>query len=538
MGRKSLFVSSFGGGAPSKGRRRGAPRDANGFRDTPRTNGSTRETGDNDPCGNNCRPGGNCPCSGNNKGAGGNDSGTGNDGGNCSDKGGNCCNSGNTCHPDSACDKGGDCICCKGSNRPPGGPISGGPSGRGGNNIVTLVVTIIIYITLNIANVTISLDGGSNTGGRADRGTSTSDSAIAVGRAPATSSASGDNDLATTNICSGVGSDSINVLMCSSDHSSSTSNRNSNMVINRSDDGRCACVVAYTRMVSNNNSIEIRLSSRARCSTAMIKCSSGASVKILGVGTANLGTTRFNSDSGLSMNRAICTVNGPNKATFTNSFAGNVMSTVSHPMGDRVNCRVVYVRRATTVGPNGSNNTLIGRCNRMVNVGSSGVTDASCRKVTFSMPDIATGRICSRVITGNCIAGEPGLKVACSPTSSDRVCDVVMDLGRLPTKSLVIRDIRSSSDLTSRSMGRNSLVAGIGNGSLSDTSSLPSLVSGSTINSALALAVYEVSDGCGVGRFRMGTALIRSGNSSSSMGARSAAHDGSCGPFDTCNCNG
>lgn len=392
-------------------------------------------------------------------------------------------------------------------------------------------VIVTVYTTVTIINLITSTASGSNSSsGRA----AATDSSTRIGarRRRSIPAGSGSNGCAITNITRGGVSSYMNVAICSrtdscddfcncnSSNGDSSSNgragsdRNSNILVLRSNNG--ACVVAYTRIVDNNSSFAMALGSNARCSTSVITCSDRASVKILSVGTANLGVTAFTGSSSITINRRIITVNYPNNVRFVGDMADNCISTVSHPISSGVNCSGGYVRASTTVGPNGDNNTLFGVRNRIVNVGSSGVTSARCRNVNFTIPDGATISATGDLVGSNCIRNETGLNVACGGVSDCSGTSTVLDtLSRgncgSTGNAVIVNRMDSSSSLTGGSVGRCSVVITMGKAAVASASIVASILSSDGPNSAVGLAVTEVRGGR-VGAFSIRYGLIRSGN--------------------------
>lgn len=334
-----------------------------------------------------------------------------------------------------------------------------------------------------------------------DSGMGGSCSNVGLRDGPGSTGAGG--DCATTGTSRGISSSMINVLYCSSSMPSrtsaaATSSRKDKVVFSRS-----KCIVAGTRMVNGDGAtctVEIMASSNGMCGTNIMNCSSEASVTILGVSsTGKLGPTAFNSSSRLRINRSVVMINGPNNLSCRGAAAGNIVSTLSEGLSasDLAGC----VRASTTVGPNGSNNPLMGCCNRIIKVAASGVISRACRNVNFTVPSRAMGDVISALMGGNCIRNEMGVNVSNVTMASSRTsgCGI--------PRNVCIRDVMSNNPYSNADLGGNSVVARISNRAVADFTSICTVLRARGPKSGVGIGCCDSSSNSN----RIRVALRRSG---------------------------
>lgn len=120
---------------------------------------------------------------------------------------------------------------------------------------------------------------------------------------------------------------------------------------------------------------------------------------MLGVSLGGLPTVAVNHSSGVHVNSIALTVNGP--FNINRAIAVNVVDTAKHGRLNLGGCRS-FVRASTTVGPNGSNNTLISTVNGLANVGATVFSGSNnSRNVNFTVPIGLTVRIVGSVVRRN-----------------------------------------------------------------------------------------------------------------------------------------
>ncbi len=342
-----------------------------------------------------------------------------------------------------------------------------GASGSGGGSVTklgvfTLVVTVAVVLS-NIYTINCRVNG--------DRDASGPQIGIGLTTGPGS-----DSRLASTRICTGIDSDVMKVVICGRGNDISCTD---NMVCDRSN-----CLVAGSRVCRGVTTPGFGVCARSneRCSTGCITNSAMDSVTILGVSNGNFGTTAFNGSSRLGCNRGIITVNEPGRPASGSDVAGNIVSTMGHHIHAASGCATHLVRASDPVGPNSSNNTLIGVCKRVVNVATSGLISRSRRSMNCTVPDAAVGCVTSRLVGSNGVADHTGLNVACITIGS-----VVIRLNRCGCIKLHMRSIRGSDSLFGGLRG-NSAVVSVGNISMASSSAILSCLRRYHTNSGVAIA--------------------------------------------------
>lgn len=179
----------------------------------------------------------------------------------------------------------------------------------------------------------------------------------------------------------------------------------SNMVVSRHN-----CVVAGGRIVGSTSRVVITLRSKHMFRTLLIKSSSLASLTMLGVGTANnLPAVPVGTHHMPRVNSIMLTVNGP--CGLKRAVARKVVDTANQVNLGPAKQRG-FLRASTSVGRNGSNNTLIGSLKRLVNVGalsfSGDGSNRAPRNVNFTVPfrltaGVVSGLVHSNHIVHNCV---------------------------------------------------------------------------------------------------------------------------------------
>ncbi len=250
-----------------------------------------------------------------------------------------------------------------------------------------------------------------------------------------------------------------------------SSKRNDNIVC-----GRGNCVVAGCRMVrrtiagGHGAGIRIFLSdgTRGTCSTSIMNCGVSTSLTIVGVSIAKLPRVRVASSSGVGVNRCMVAMKGPNKLRFVSDIACNMVDNLGHIISDSDSVKLV--RASTTVGPNGSNNTLISTANGLINVGSSGVISRRFRNVNFTVPSGAIARVYSGVVTGR---GSPR---PCVNVALDRGCATrILRCCKCPANTIIL-DIRGKDPTCRTKLHGNSVVARFGSAGVDSCGTLRGVV--------------------------------------------------------------
>lgn len=264
---------------------------------------------------------------------------------------------------------------------------------------------------------------------------------------------------------------------------------NSNIVVSTSGN----CIIAGGRIISGTAIVGIRLDSNHGFSTGVINGSPHSSVTLVRVrGPGGLATVGVTSSSTLHINSCAMTVNGP--FNLNRAMASKVISTLKHDNLGTRGCRG-FVRASTTVGHNGSNNTLIGLGNRLVNVGATVLTPSNNGvNVNFTVPDGVIGGLASRVIRCNRI-GHNRLNVVKARLGS-RLTGTV----GISTRHNTFMDrILPGSSTTGTNVGTNSIVASLGNGPVDDFTTLHTRINAVPINDGLALNLLHSNGRIGIG---------------------------------------
>ncbi|HBL41056.1 MAG TPA: hypothetical protein DDY98_05600, partial [Ruminococcaceae bacterium] len=277
--------------------------------------------------------------------------------------------------------------------------------------------------------------------------------------------------------------------------SSSAVSEGTGVVYKLDDSGTYSYILTCAHVISESNVMaSIETEDGTRYDAEIVGYDARTDVGILRV-KGKFEVAEFGDSDALSVGDPIYAIGNPGGSEFFGSFTDGIVSAIGRSITSSIGYDMICIQHNAAISPGNSGGPLLNEYGQVIGINSSKIAATEFEGISFAVPITQAKDVIDKVAAYGYVPGRPRLGISYVPNDSSSISSVyamAVQMKDLPSGSLVIAKIESSSDLLNTDAQAGDMITAVNGKKMDKADVLLETIANSKVGDTLTLSLFRI----------------------------------------------
>lgn len=387
-----------------------------------------------------------------------------------------------------------------------------------------IIILVAILLIAGVAAIAIVLDGKGKDKERVKAKSADSSVVLEQGEAKEYNAKGSDGVLTSVEIAEKVKPSVMAVITYKGD---SQSNEGSGIFMSEDASGTYTYVLTCAHIVrARGLDIKIQLADATQYDAELVGYDTRTDIAVLRVKATGFTLAEFGDSSVLKVGEPVYAIGNPGGTAFFGSFTGGYISAIDRPTTSSSSAySMECIQHDAAINPGNSGGALVNSFGQVIGMNSSKIADMDYEGMGFAIPVNVIQDVVADLVDTGYVQDRAKLGISYLQLSQNQTYSMIARMNDLPSGSIIIADIDSSSDLGNTDVEKGDIIIAANGKDLTSADVLLDIIEHAKPGDKLALKIAHVTKNYKVETFEVTVELKEDTGSTESTTASSDAGD-------------
>ncbi|MCQ2461419.1 MAG: S1C family serine protease [Clostridia bacterium] len=387
-----------------------------------------------------------------------------------------------------------------------------------------IIILVAIFLIAGVAAIAIVLDGKGKDKERVKAKSADSSVVLEQGEAKEYNAKGSDGVLTSVEIAEKVKPSVMAVITYKGD---SKSGEGSGIFMSEDASGTYTYVLTCAHIVrASGLDIKIQLADATQYDAELVGYDTRTDIAVLRVKATGFTLAEFGDSSVLKVGEPVYAIGNPGGTAFFGSFTGGYISAIDRPTTSSSSAySMECIQHDAAINPGNSGGALVNSFGQVIGMNSSKIADMDYEGMGFAIPVNVIQDVVADLVDTGYVQDRAKLGISYLQLSQNQTYSMIARMNDLPSGSIIIADIDSSSDLGNTNVEKGDIIIAANGKDLTSADVLLDIIEHAKPGDKLALKIAHVTKNYKVETFEVTVELKEDTGSTESITASPDAGD-------------
>lgn len=258
-------------------------------------------------------------------------------------------------------------------------------------------------------------------------------------------------------------------------------------------------ILTCAHVISDGDSFKVTLNDDTELDATMVGFDAQTDIGVLSIDKTGLKIADFADSEKLVLGEQVVAIGCPGGLEFKNSVTSGFISALARPVSSSIGYDTDCIQTDAAINPGNSGGALFNMQGQVIGINSSKIASTEYEGMGFAVPSKTAVETANSLIKVGYVEGRAKIGITYSPitsfNNSNAIIQALAELGFKDAKgTMVISEISSDSDLTSKGVQQYDMIVAINGETLTSTDIMTSVLADSKPGDTVKLTIARVEN--------------------------------------------